>query len=72
MEYLSRSQLREQVQRRWEEYIVERIGELLEEGNPLGGGQGWRVWVRGVVRVKSYAPFVDHLVADVECRPIMD
>lgn len=72
VEYCSRSQLREHAQRKWEEHVVERIGELLEEGNPLGGGWGWRVWPRGVVRVKSYAPFVDHLVADVECRPVMD
>lgn len=54
----------------WKCYLVQTIRQLLSEGNPLHGGWRWDVRVGRVGSVKSYAPFVDHLVADVECRPI--
>ena len=60
----------EEAWRRWREHTRRRIAKLLKEGNPLGGGCVWSVAVRGVVRVKRYAPHVDHLVADLECRPV--
>ena len=31
--------------------------------------QCWSVIVRHIQHVKSYAPHVDHLVVDLECRP---
>ena len=63
-------ELRRAARHYWEEYIVQRIGRLLLQGNPLGEGRRWEVRVGGMECVKSYAPCVDHLVADVECRPI--
>ena len=59
---------------RWEEwshYVVERIRCLLDRENPLvERGKQWKVRVGEVVHVKSYAPHVDHLVADIVCRPV--
>ena len=63
-------ELRRAARHYWEEYVVQRIGHLLSQGNPLGEGRRWEVRVGGVECVKSYAPCVDHLVADMECRPI--
>ena len=53
----------------WAEYVAARIGDLLSEGNPLRRGWRWDVRVGRVGTVKSYAPCVDHVVVDVECRP---
>ena len=39
-----------------------------ERGDGDGGG-AWSVACRHVERVKSYAPRVDHVVLDLECRP---
>ena len=60
---------RKKAKTHWAEYVVARVGHLLKEGNPLGEGWQWDVRVGRVVTVKSYAPFVDHVVVDVECRP---
>ena len=60
---------RKKAKTNWAEYVVARVGHLLKEGNLLGEGWRWDVRVGRVVTVKSYAPFVDHLVVDVECRP---
>ena len=54
----------------WADYVIIRIRQLLSEGNPLREGWRWDVRVGRVVTVKSYAPFVDHVVVDVECRPV--
>lgn len=55
----------------WSHYVMERISFLLERENPLPmKGKQWKVGVRDLVHIKSYAPHVDHLVADVECRPV--
>lgn len=54
----------------WADYVITRIRHLLSEGNPLCEGWRWDVRVGRVVTVKSYAPFVDHVVVDVECRPV--
>ncbi len=55
---------------RWGVYVAERLRELLAKENPLPSGQEWAVDVKHVEHVKSYAPHVDHLVADIECRPV--
>ena len=55
----------------WSSYVAGRITRLLDKENPLRErGKCWKVRVREVFHVKSYAPHVDHLVADVECRPV--
>ena len=63
---------REGAWQQWTEFVVERIGRLLAEGH--SGEEGrvreWAVQVGPVVHVKSYAPHIDHLVLDVECRPM--
>lgn len=67
---MAMSELRSIAKENWKHYIVRRIGPLLSEVNPLCEGWRWDVRVGRVGVVKSYAPFVDHLVADVECRPV--
>lgn len=68
---MTMSELRSIAKENWKHYILRRIGPLLSEGNPLCEGWRWDVRVGRVGIVKSYAPFVDHLVADVECRPVL-
>ena len=65
-----KTQLRRQARESWERYIVGTIGRLLPKENPLCEGWRWDMRVGRVGTVKTYAPFVDHVVADVECRPI--
>ena len=60
---------REKAKLNWCEYVVERIGALLSGEHPLCDGRRWSVRVGSVVTVKSYAPCVDHVVVDIECRP---
>ncbi|MEE6513035.1 hypothetical protein FKM82_020468 [Ascaphus truei] len=49
----------------WAESAQRRIHATLEEvhGNP------WQTKIMRVERVKSYAPHVDHVVFDLDCRP---
>ena len=56
----------------WSRYVAEKIHTLLVDRDPDCDDEGrqWTVRVRELVHIKSYAPHVDHLVADVECRPI--
>ena len=64
-------QSKKEVWEAWSSYVAERINILLDRENPLKeSGRQWKVRVGEVVHVKSYAPHVDHLVADVECRPL--
>lgn len=52
--------------REWEEWAVrtgERLHNIMSEKVPCD--RGWRVELLEIVRVKSYAPKVDHLVLDV-------
>ena len=60
---------KQEIWEEWSRYIAERIHSLLADRDGGDGGTGWRVSIRELVHVKSYAPHVDHLVADVECRP---
>ena len=59
---------KQEIWEEWSRYVAERIHSLLADGHHDGERQ-WRVRVRELVHIKSYAPHVDHLVADVECRP---
>ncbi len=58
----------------WEEwacYVAGIIAEMLPRENPLEVEQGneWTVTIGHLEHVKSYAPHVDHLVVDLECKP---
>ncbi|XP_011359092.1 tRNA wybutosine-synthesizing protein 2 homolog isoform X1 [Pteropus vampyrus] len=50
---------------RWAESAETRIATLLQQmhGNP------WKTKILHIQPVKSYAPHVDHIVLDLECRP---
>ena len=52
----------------WARNVAGQIKSILEK---MHVGKEWKVDVVHVEHVKSYAPHVDHLVADVECRPAM-
>ncbi|XP_075405407.1 tRNA wybutosine-synthesizing protein 2 homolog [Tenrec ecaudatus] len=50
---------------RWAESAKTRIAALLQQVH----GRPWKTQVLHIHPVKSYAPHVDHLVLDLECRP---
>lgn len=52
---------------RWAEKTAARIQGLLAELH----GQPWHTSILHIKAVKSYAPHVDHLVLDLECRPVL-
>ena len=54
----------------WAEDVSNKILLLLETHNPCEKceQQCWIVTVQHVEYVKSYAPHVDHVVVDLECR----
>ena len=49
----------------WATLVSVRMKEILEEID----SQKWNVSVIHVEHIKSYAPHVDHIVADIQCRP---
>lgn len=53
----------------WAQGVACEIGRRLRRENPLESGRDWQVTVGHIEHVKSYAPHVDHLVVDLECRP---
>ena len=59
---------KQEIWEEWSRYVTEKIHSLLADRDH-GEGRQWSVRVAELVHVKSYAPHVDHLVADVECRP---
>ncbi|XP_052017328.1 tRNA wybutosine-synthesizing protein 2 homolog [Apodemus sylvaticus] len=50
---------------RWAESAETQIASLLQQVH----GKPWRTQILHVHPVKSYAPHVDHIVLDLECRP---
>lgn len=50
---------------RWAESAETRIAALLQQVH----GKPWEAQVLHIQPVKSYAPHVDHIVLDLECRP---
>lgn len=55
----------------WCSYVVGQIKKLLMEKTPSSCVTNqWEVRVEHVEHVKSYAPHIDHLVLDVNCRPV--
>ncbi|XP_066571160.1 tRNA wybutosine-synthesizing protein 2 homolog isoform X2 [Amia ocellicauda] len=56
------------LRRNWQEWAEStscRIASLLLEVH----GHPWRTCVQHIEHIKSYAPHVDHVVLDLECRP---
>ena len=56
---------------RWAEYVAEEMLKMLGKENPQhpDSGREWSVTVKHIKHVKSYAPHIDHLVVDLDCRP---
>ena len=50
----------------WSNSVALKIMTIL---NDLHEEKQWSVIIRHIQHVKSYAPHVDHLVVDLECRP---
>ncbi|XP_062935670.1 tRNA wybutosine-synthesizing protein 2 homolog [Cynocephalus volans] len=50
---------------RWAESAETRIATLLQQVH----GKPWKTQILHIQSVKSYAPHVDHVVLDLECRP---
>ncbi|XP_004679659.1 PREDICTED: tRNA wybutosine-synthesizing protein 2 homolog [Condylura cristata] len=50
---------------RWAEFAETQIAILLQQVH----GKPWRTQILHIQPVKSYAPHVDHIVLDLECRP---
>lgn len=51
--------------RRWAQFAETRIAGFLQQLH----GKPWRTRILHIQPVKSYAPHVDHIVLDLECRP---
>ena len=55
----------------WAEEAAVKIRMLLNEAHNVEGLNDWNCRVGHVEHVKSYAPYIDHIVVDMECRPIL-
>lgn len=53
----------------WSGSVTRRIKEMFGEVYGYGIREEWFVEVTKVTRVKSYGSWLEHIVADVECRP---
>lgn len=49
--------------------VASKISSILINTHRLTDGKHWTVTIRHIECVKSYAPHVDHIVVDLECRP---
>ena len=54
----------------WAEEAAVKMRMLLKEAHNFGGLHDWRCRVGHVEHIKSYAPYVDHIVVDMECKPM--
>lgn len=52
---------------RWASETAVEVLSLLQECHPTACP--WKVTAVFVAHVKSYAPHINHVVADLECRP---
>lgn len=50
----------------WAKKVAVCISTLLQKRSDI---ENWTVFIRHIEHVKSYAPHVEHLVVDLECRP---
>lgn len=53
--------------RDWSLWVSSKIRVILERLHAPGI---WKTKVLHIEHVKSYAPHIDHLVVDIECRPV--
>ena len=51
----------------WAWDTAQHIGKIIVEKNT---NRNWKLTLSHIEHVKAFAPFVDHLVLDLECRPI--
>ena len=51
----------------WANYAKNKIKQILDKRDE---NLSWNVSIKHIEYVKSYGPRVDHLVLDLECRPI--
>jgi tRNA wybutosine-synthesizing protein 2 len=51
----------------WADDVSQKIHELMCSTHP---NTNWKIITSHIEHVKSYAPHVDHVVLDLECRPI--
>lgn len=50
----------------WLEYVKTSFEDIFQCLYPT---DGWQISVQNVVKIKSFAPHVDHVVADILCKP---
>lgn len=53
----------------WAKYVAQTLLKHLKKSHD---NQNWNVKIRHIEHVKSYAPHIDHVVLDVECRPVCE
>ena len=53
----------------WAKYVTRTLLKHLKKSHD---NQNWNVKIRHIEHVKSYAPHIDHVVLDVECRPVRE
>ena len=53
----------------WAKYVTRTLLKHLKKSHD---NQNWNVKIRHIEHVKSYAPHIDHVVLDVECRPVCE
>ena len=51
----------------WAKYVAQSLLQHLKKSHD---NNNWNVQIRHIEHVKSYAPHIDHVVVDVECRPL--
>ena len=53
----------------WAKYVAQTLLKHLKKSHD---NQSWNVKIKHIEHVKSYAPHIDHVVLDVECRPVRE
>ena len=53
----------------WAKYVAQTLLQHLKKSHD---NQNWNVRIRHIEHVKSYAPHIDHVVLDIECRPVCE
>ena len=53
----------------WAKFVTQTLLKHLKKSHD---NQNWNVKIRHIEHVKSYAPHIDHVVLDVECRPVCE
>ncbi|OCT67283.1 tRNA wybutosine-synthesizing protein 2 homolog [Xenopus laevis] len=59
---------RKKAWRKWAESVEQNICAMLEQIE----GKKWQTGILRLEKVKSYAPHVDHVVLDLDCRPLQN